>query len=96
MVKRARNKIGQFISISSMAKNPNLSCEKIFRKALSIFVAIFLLLLVFPWITLAIKSKMIKGWVYALINFCNSHFVGIDEINKANGACAARKDPNDL
>ena len=79
-----------------MTKNPNLSYEKIFLKALSIFLRIILLLLIYKWITQAIKSKMVKRWVYALINFCNSHFVGIDEINKANGACAARKDPNDL
>ena len=96
MVKRARNKIGQFISISSTAKNQNLPFEKIFHRVLNILVAIFLLLLVCPWITLAIKSKMVKDWVYALINFCNSHFVGIDEFNETNNVYTAKKDPNDL
>ena len=79
-----------------MTKNPNLSYEKIFLKALSIFLRIILLLLIYKWITQAIKSKMVKRWVYALINFCNSHFVGIDEINESNGICAGRKCPNYL
>ena len=96
MVKRARNKIGQFISISSVAKNQNLPFEKILHRALNILVAIFLLLLVSPWMTLVIKSKTIKEWANALINFCNSHFVAIDEITEAKNTNTARKDPNDL
>ena len=96
MIKRVRNKMGQFISISSIAKNPNLLCKKIFRKVLSSFMRIFLLLLICPWITYAIKSKMIKRLAYALINFCNSNFMGIDEINEANDICADRKNSNDL
>ena len=96
MVKRARNKIGQFISISSMAKNQNLLFRKFIYTVLSILMAIFLLVLFWPWITLAIKSKMAKEWAYALINFCNSHFVGIDELRDANCAHATKKDPNDL
>ena len=96
MVKRARNKIGQFISISSMAKNQNLLFIKFIYTVLSILMAIFLLVLFCPWITLAIKSKMAKEWAYALINFCNSHFVGIDDLRDANGAHATKKDPNDL
>ena len=75
MVKRARNKIGP---ISSVAKNQNLPFEKILHRALNILVAIFLLLLISPWMTLAIKSKTIRKWAYVLINFFNSHFVAID------------------
>ena len=48
-------------------------------------MAIFLLLLVCPWITLVIKSRTAKELAYALINFCNSHFVGIDDLRDANG-----------
>ena len=96
MVKRARNKIGQFIPISSVAKNPNLPFEKILHRALSILVAIFLLLLVSPWMTLAIKSKTVKEWAYAIIDFCNSHFVAIDESTKGNNSNTAKKDPNEL
>ena len=59
-------------------------------------MVIFLLLLACPWMALVIKPKTAKEYVYALINFCNSHFVGIDEYNCAKGACAAKKDPNDL
>ena len=62
MVKKARNKIGQFISISSMAKNQNLLFIKFIYTVLSILMAIFLLVLFCPWITLAIKSKMAKEW----------------------------------
>ena len=96
MVKRAMNKIGQFIPISSMAKIQNLLFRKFIYTVLSILMAIFLLVLFCPWITLAIKSKMAKEWAYALINFCNSHFVGIDELRDANCAHATKKDPNDL
>ena len=60
MVKRARYKIGQFISISSVAKKQNFPFEKILYRALNIIVAFFVLLLASPWITLAIKSKTIK------------------------------------
>ena len=86
MVKRARNKIGQFISISSMAKNQHLPFIKIFHKVLNVLMAIFLLFLVCPWITLAIKSKILKEWANALINACNSH-----EFNDTNGAYEAKK-----
>ena len=96
MVKRERNKIGQFISISSMAKNSGLPFGTIFHKAFIILFGMLLTFMACPWITLAIKSKTIKKWVYCLIDFCNSHFVGIDEFNDSNGAYEAKKDPNDL
>ena len=59
-------------------------------------MAIFLLLLVSPWMTLTIKSKTVKEWAYAIIDFCNSHFVAIDEYTKANNSNKAKKDTNDL
>ena len=96
MAKRERNKMGQFISLASMAKNSGLPFEIIFHKAFTIFMVIFLFVMDFPWITLAIKSKTIKRWVYCLIDFCNSHFVGIDESRDSNDAYATTKDPNDL
>ena len=46
--------------------------------------------------TLAIKSKTVKEWAYVIIDFCNSHFVAIDESTKANNSNTAKKDPNDL
>ena len=96
MAKRERNKMGQFISLTSMAKNSGLPFEIIFHKAFTIFMVIFLFVMACPWITLAIKSKIIKKWVYCLIDFCNSHFVGIDESRDSNDAYATTKDPNDL
>ena len=65
MVKRARNKIEQFISISSVTKNQNLPFQKIIHIALNILVVIFLLLLVSPWMSFKIKSKAIKEYTYA-------------------------------
>ena len=86
MVKRERNKIGQFISISSSTKNQNLLFEKIILIALNILVDIFLLLLISPCMSFTIKSKTIKEYAYALINFYNFHFVAIDESTEANNA----------
>ncbi len=60
MVKSAKNKIGQFISISSKAKKQNLPLLKIFHKALKVLMTIFLLLIACPLMTLVIKSKMAK------------------------------------
>ena len=96
MVKRERNKIGQFVSVTSMAKNTGVPFEIIFHKAFIIFMVIFLFAMACPWITLAIKSKTIKIWVFCLIDFCNSHFVGIDESRESNDAYVTAKDPNDL
>ena len=59
-------------------------------------MVIFLFAMACPWITLAIKSKTIKRWVFCLIDFCNSHFVGIDESRESNDAYVTAKDPNDL
>ena len=96
MVKRERNKIGQFIPMASVAKSAGLSFEVIMQRAFSILMAIFLFFVVCPWITLAIKSNTIKGWAFSFFNFCNSHFVGINESKKPNGAYEGGKDPNDL
>ena len=94
MVKRIRNKIGQFISGNSLAKT--LSSEAIIHNAFSIFMALVLFFLVCPWLTIIIKSKTIKSWIFSIISFCDNHFVGIDEYNEANGAYKDKKDPNDL
>ena len=48
------------------------------------------------WMTLVIKSKMIKEWTYVLINFCNSNFVTIDVSTEGNNANTAKKVPNEL
>ena len=32
----------------------------------------------------------------SIITFCDTHFVGIDEYNEANGAYKDKKDPKDL
>ena len=96
MVKRIRNKIGQFISGNSLAKNSMLSSEAIIHNALSIFMALVLFFFVCPWLTIIIKSKTIKNWIFSIISFCDNHFLGIDEYNGANGACKDKKAPNSL
>ena len=96
MVKRIRNKIGQFISGNSLAKNSMLSSEAIIHNAFSIFMALVLFFLVCPWLTIIIKSKTIKSWIFSIISFCGNHFVGIDEYNEANGVYKDKKDSNDL
>ena len=96
MVKRIRNKFGQFISGNLMAKNSALSSEAIIHNAFSIFMALVLFFLVCPWVTIIIKSKTIKSWIFSIISFCDNHFVGIDEYNEANGTYKDKKDPNDL
>ena len=69
MVKRERNKIGQFIPMASVAKSAGLSFEVIMQRAFSILMAIFLFLLIYLWITLAIKSNTIKRWYFPLLTF---------------------------
>ena len=46
-----------------------------------------------PWLTLAIKSKAIKMWLYSIFRFCGDHFIGDDEIN---GACKCPKPHEDI
>ena len=96
MVKRIRNKNGQFISGTSLAKNSMLSSEAIIHNAFSIFMALVLFVLICPWLTIIIKSKKIKSWIFSIIRFGDNHFLGIDEFNGANGAYKDKKDPKDL
>ena len=85
MVKRIRNNNGQFISGTSLAKNSMLSSEAIIHNAFSIFMALVLFVLVCPWLTIIIKSKKIKSWIFSIINFCDNHFLGIDEFKQSSG-----------
>ena len=96
MVKRIRNKIGQFISGNSLANNSMLSSEAIIHNVFSIFMALVLFFMVCPWLTIIIKSKTLKSWIFSIITFCDTHFVGIDEYNEAKGAYKDKKYPKDL
>ena len=84
MVKRIRNKIGQF---NSMAKNLMLSSEVIIHNVFSIFMVFVLFFMVCPLLTIIIKSKII----FSIISFWDNYFVGIDEYNEANNAFKDKK-----
>ena len=93
MVKRKRNSIGQFITNKNLfegIKSGNIS-SFIMNKISAIFMVIFFLLLVSPWLTLIIKSKQLKIFLYSLLNFYSEHFINDDEINGSK--C---KGPGDL
>ena len=84
MVKRKRNTIGQFVSSSSMSigsKNGLLQ-ENLMQKAKTIFMVLIFILMASPWLTLAIKSKQIKIWIYSVFQFCTRHFISEDEIKE--------------
>ena len=57
MVKRKRNSIGQFIPSGCVDKKEVFAAENLQKKLISIFMVFLFLLMVSPWITLAIKSK---------------------------------------
>ena len=56
--KRERNKIGQFISISSVAKNQKLPFERFFHKVFSSLMVIFLFILSLSLISFTISPSL--------------------------------------
>ena len=65
-----------------------------FRQTFTIiFMAVFFIFMVSPWLTLAIKSKAIKEWFYSIFRFYGEHFIGEDEIN---GTCKCPNPPTDI
>ena len=72
MVKRKRNSIGQFITNKNLfegIKSNNISSFIMNKISAIFFMVIFFLLLVSPWLTLIIKSKQLKIFLYSLLNF---------------------------
>ena len=91
MVKRRRNKIGQFVSASYLSKEQDLNFENFFQKVFRLLVALLVFFMLCPWLTIAFKSKTIKGWFYGLIEFFNYHFIGDEGPNEAI-KCSKGKD----
>ena len=91
MVKRKRNRVGQFISSASTYIGPKAGFleENYFQKVITVFMALFFVLVVSPWLTLAIKSKKLKDFFYALFQFYSKHFISEDELN--GGFCSSKK-----
>lgn len=79
---KTRNKIGQFVSLKSLEQNKDFSFQKIYKKVILIFMALFFLVLASPWITLLWKSKNIQLILGAIVKFCNEHFISEDEIKQ--------------
>ncbi len=93
MAKRKRNDMGQFVSNFSMDNDPKSLQEELWKKTIQIFMVIFLLFMVSPWVTIALKSKSLKFWINSIVQFYSKHFVGDDEINDGY-ACS--KTPKDI
>ena len=93
MAKRKRNSIGQFISSGYIDKKEIFANQSIHQKLVSIFVVLFFLLMVSPWITLAIKSKTLQIWINSIFYFYEKHFIGEDEINRS---CKCPNPQNDI
>ena len=92
MVKRRRNNIGQFISSTSTSSGSKAKFfqENLLQKAKSIFMVLFFLFMASPWLTLAIKSKQIRIWIYSLLQFYSKHFINGEEV--MNGFCTPTKE----
>ena len=93
MAKRKRNSICQFISSTYMGEKAIITRIDFRQTFTIIFMAVFFIFMASPWLTLAIKSKAIKMWLYSIFRFYGDHFIGDDEIN---GACKCPKPHEDI
>ena len=93
MAKRKRNSIGQFISSTYMVEKAIITRIDFRQTFTIIFMAVFFIFMVSPWLTLAIKSKTIKVWLYSIFRFYGEHFIGEVEIN---GGCKCPKPHDDI
>ena len=51
------------------------------KKTTTILFITFLFAIISPWIVLIIKSKRIRALINAILQFYDSHFLGIDDEN---------------
>lgn len=93
MPKRTRNKLGQFESRNLMDAKPEIVFAKATQMILKLFMAIFLLFMASPWLTLLLKSKKIQSLFYLIIDFCDTHFMFEDGNNRVS---KATKNGNDI
>ena len=82
MAKRKRNSIGQFTSNDSGFTGSKFvkSSNNYLAKISALFMTIFFLFMVSPWLTLVLKSKKLKLFLYSLLRFYSDHFINDEEI----------------
>ena len=92
MGKRKRNAIGQFISSASahIGSTGGIIQENFIQKIIALFMALLFAFIISPWLTLALKSKKMKNFVFSLLQFYSKHFISEDEFNE--GFCNTKKD----
>ena len=93
--KRRRNSIGQFISsdYGEFKRNGGTSHrDKAKKKSITIFIAIFFIILASPWIALLLKSKNLRTIILGLEKFFGEHFINDDEFLGVKWT----KTPNDI
>lgn len=86
MPKRIRNELGRFATKCGDFQPFNL-INALAKKTTTILFITFLFAIISPWIVLIIKSKRIRALINAILQFYDSHFLGIDEdgINSKEG-----------
>ena len=95
MPKRRRNSIGQFIlsDYGEFKRNDGASHrDKAKKKSITIFIAIFFIILASPWIALLLKSKNLRTIILGLEKFFGDHFINDDEFLGVKWT----KTPNDI
>ena len=80
MPKRIRNELGRFMS-KNMDFEPFNLCTAITQKAIKFCSVLIIVTILSPWIALIVKSQRIRAFIYAIVNFYDIHFLGIDEAN---------------
>ena len=79
MPKKQRNKLGQFISSNMMAQKSNYIKDSSIHRFSALFMAMFLIFVASPWLTILVKLKKIRMIITSIVQFYNAHFIGEDE-----------------
>ena len=78
MPKRIRNELGRF-----MAKGIDFEPFNLYKafaqKTKKFFFTLIIVAILSPWIVLILKSQKTRAFIYAIVNFYDIHFLGIDE-----------------
>ena len=91
MVKRKRNAIGRFISSASthIGSASGLIHENFYQKIITLFMTLLFAFIISPWLTLAVKSKKMKNFIFSLLQIYSKHFISEDKFNE--GFCNTKK-----
>ena len=69
MVKKKRNNISQFIPSGCADKKEVFASQNLQQKLIIIFMVSLFLLMVYPWPTLANKTKTFQIWINSIFYF---------------------------